>query len=380
VKSVHDIRFGVNYTPTKTWWYCWNDFHREWIAQDLDTISELEADHIRIFTLWPFFEPNATWVSPAHVKRLGVLMDLADERGLDVCVAVLNGWLSGYRFVPSWAGKKYGDKEEPRIFTDPEIWKATELYFQELSKQLRDRPNFIGFDIGNELNVCWLPKTTAQGDKWFYKVTELMDRLCPEQVHVNGVDHCPWLNEIAFSPEALAKRQKIIALHTWAFFTGALNRGGPLDAPSVNIAAAMTALAKGWAGDMSKPVWIQEYGAWIEQYDETEEQLLNYVVPKLLEQLTRRAWRAGANWFTWWCSHDLDRRLKFTEYEYSLGLITTEQKIKPCGTRFRELACELRKRGPCGEAVTIHTEPPRKRNDETSWKWILGWIEAQEKV
>ena len=63
-------RFGVNYTPTRQWYYCWNDFDADGIRRDLDTIAELGADHIRLQLIWPWFQPNPNWVSPAHLDRL----------------------------------------------------------------------------------------------------------------------------------------------------------------------------------------------------------------------------------------------------------------------------------------------------------------------
>jgi endo-1,4-beta-mannosidase len=95
-------RFGVNYTPTHAWWYCWNDFRADAIAKDLDAISCLGADHIRIMLVWPFFQPNPRVVSEVHLERLDTLLGLADERQLDVCVSLFVGWLSGYAFKPSY--------------------------------------------------------------------------------------------------------------------------------------------------------------------------------------------------------------------------------------------------------------------------------------
>lgn len=57
-------RFGVNYTPSYNWWYCWNDWHADPIKRDLDAIAALGADHLRIFPIWPFFQPNPKQVSP----------------------------------------------------------------------------------------------------------------------------------------------------------------------------------------------------------------------------------------------------------------------------------------------------------------------------
>ena len=34
-------RFGVNYTPSHNWWFCWNDWNPDPIKRDLDAIAAL---------------------------------------------------------------------------------------------------------------------------------------------------------------------------------------------------------------------------------------------------------------------------------------------------------------------------------------------------
>ncbi len=99
-------RFGVNYVPSRNWYYCWNDWSASAIARDLDRIVEVGADHIRIMTIWPYFQPNPRYVSGAHLDRLDELMHLAAERKLEVLVTLYTGWLSGYRFVPPFLEKE----------------------------------------------------------------------------------------------------------------------------------------------------------------------------------------------------------------------------------------------------------------------------------
>src|ERR1035437_7613443 len=41
-------RFGLNYTPSHNWWFCWNDWNSAPIKRDLDAIAALGADHLRI--------------------------------------------------------------------------------------------------------------------------------------------------------------------------------------------------------------------------------------------------------------------------------------------------------------------------------------------
>jgi hypothetical protein len=73
-------RFGVNYTPSHNWWYCGNDWDADPIKRDLDAVAALGADHLRIFPIWPFFQPNEEWVSPRHLERLDQLLTLMGAR------------------------------------------------------------------------------------------------------------------------------------------------------------------------------------------------------------------------------------------------------------------------------------------------------------
>ncbi|MCX6997466.1 MAG: hypothetical protein NTV49_10360, partial [Kiritimatiellaeota bacterium] len=159
-------RFGVNYTPTKNWFFFWNDFDADAVARDLDAIASLGMDHLRIFALWPHFQPKRAWVSPEHLKRLEQLMRLAAQRKLDVCVSMLNGWIAN-KLLPVF--------DEPgKFYTSATLFEAQTLYFTEVSKVVCGHANFLGFDIGNEMNCCWSAgRDTAAGDAWLDRIMTL---------------------------------------------------------------------------------------------------------------------------------------------------------------------------------------------------------------
>lgn len=123
-------RFGVNFTPSRSWWFCWNDWSPDPIKRDLDAISTLEADHLRILLVWPFFQPNQKWVSPAHLDRLDQLITLMGERHVDALVTVCTGQLSGWYFLPGFnrlsdgffTGRVALEAEE--LFVRSESWRA----------------------------------------------------------------------------------------------------------------------------------------------------------------------------------------------------------------------------------------------------------------
>ena len=80
-----------------------------------------------------------------------------------------------------------------------------------------------------------------------------------------------------------------------------------------------------------KIVWIEEFAACSEEMPEAD-------VPRWLEATVLAAIDEGVSWFTWWASHDVDRRFKFNRFEYQLGLITVNNQIKEQGRAFSRLA------------------------------------------
>jgi len=351
-------RFGVNYVPSKHWYYCWNDWDAAAIARDLDAIAGLSADHIRVMLVWPAFQPNPNYVSSAHLDRLEQLMTLAAQHGLDVLVTPLTGWLSGFAFRPPFL-------EDEAFYTSPKWLEAQLFFIRTLGTRLRTHANFLGFDVGNEINCAWSAKTTAEGDAWLKPIFAAMHAAAPGLPHVNGVDHQPWFKDTTFSPQALCHEQKIVAIHSWSFWTGAGKYGGPLDQPYTRLPAAMAALVRAYAGDVKKPIWLEEFGA-------CDQEMPSRDVARWMEIAVASAVAEGVSWFTWWASHDVPRNLDFHPFEYDLGLLDVNNRIKPRGEMFRHLA-----RRHAGTAVVFPERiapSPTTRDDETTWQWLRAWM------
>ena len=76
--------------------------------------------------------------------------------------------------------------------------------------------------------------------------------------------------------------------------------------------AGMAALARAYARDPHKPVWVQEFGASAEWMDRK-------VIPQFMERIIQAAMDVGVSWFTWWASHDISRKFELSSPEYELG-------------------------------------------------------------
>jgi endo-1,4-beta-mannosidase len=365
------IRFGLNYVPRKNWWYCWSDWDAKSIRDDFEAIAGLGMDHIRIQCLWPLFQPGMNFVSARLLDRLHELLDLAHGAALDVEVAVLDGWLSGYAFLPAWVTPLATDGSR-KIFTNPEIIEAEKLLFTAIGKSIGNHPRFLGFDLGNEVGVLQkidsLNNSVSQdeADNWATAMLLHCEKVCPGKFHVNGVDHTHWFADLGFSRQNLGQAGSATVVHCYAYWTGALDHYRYDQVGSLHLAEYMVELARAYQASDQRAVWVQEVGTSSEWMPEA------YISEYATTLLANAA--AGQNvWgFTWWCSHDIDPAMKgFLSLEYTLGVLDQQNRVKPLGTTLSTLADEWRKNPPAvisrSVALVIPDKGLSKKGDVADW-------------
>ena len=320
------VRFGVNYTPSEGWFHHWLDFDLDSVRADLDSIAALGLDHIRVFPLWPYFQPNRTLIRPRAVEQLVALADAAAERGLDVNVDGLQGHLSSFDFLPAWTRTWH----RRNLFTDPDALDGQENLLRTLAAALADRPNFIGMTLGNEVNQFSSgphpdPDRATPGeiDTWLTRMLAACEEGAPGRLHLHAEYDATWYqDDQPFTPGQAARHGAVTAVHSWVF-NGTAQRYGRTSVPSEHHAAYLVELSKAWADDPHRSVWLQEVGA-----------PAPLVPPEhaaaFTEATVANALDCPGLWgITWWCSHDVSRSLAdFPELEYGLGLLTNDRKPK----------------------------------------------------
>ncbi|MFB7911058.1 glycosyl hydrolase [Kitasatospora sp. NPDC056076] len=350
-------RFGVNYTPSKGWFHHWLDFDLDAVRADFDSVAALGLDHVRVFPLWPLFQPNRTLIRPRAVEQLTALVDAAGERGLDVAVDGLQGHLSSFDFLPAWTQTWH----RRNLFTDPEVLDGQAAYLRTLAGALRERPNFLGMTLGNEINqFSGAPHpdpdrcTPAEAEAWLRRMLTACEDGAPGRLHLHASYDAAWyLDEHPFTPWHSARLGGATAVHSWVF-NGTAQRYGAHSTATAQHAAYLVELSKAWADDPARPVWLQEVGAPAPHITAADAaRFTGATVEAVLD--CPDLWGV-----TWWCSHDVDRSLAdFPELEYSLGLLTTDRAVKPAGARLAEAAAEARRSWqppkPRGTAVVVAT-------------------------
>ncbi|MFB8776984.1 glycoside hydrolase 5 family protein [Streptomyces broussonetiae] len=320
------VRFGVNYTPSEGWFHHWLDFDLDSVRADLDSIAALGVDHVRVFALWPYFQPNRTLIRPRAVEQLIALADAAAERGLDVNVDGLQGHLSSFDFLPAWTRTWH----RRNLFTDPAVVDGQAAYLRTLAAALADRPNFIGMTLGNEINQFSAgphpdpdPATAPQIEAWLTRMLAACEEGAPGRLHLHAEYDATWYqSDQPFTPAQAARLGAVTAVHSWVF-NGTAQRYGRTSVPTEHHGAYLVELSKAWAGQPHRPVWLQEVGA-----------PAPLVPAEHAAAFTEATIKAVLDcpdlWgITWWCSHDVSRTLAdFPELEYGLGLLGSDRRAK----------------------------------------------------
>lgn len=353
------VRFGVNYTPSVGWFHHWLDFDLDSVRADLDSIAALGLDHIRVFPLWPYFQPNRTLIRPRAVEQLVALADAAAERGLDVNVDGLQGHLSSFDFLPAWTQTWH----RRNIFTDPTVVEGEAEYLRTLAAALADRPNFIGMTIGNEVNQFAAGPhpdpdhiTPEQAGAWLRRLLAACAQGAPGKLHLHASYDAAWYqDDQPFTPGHSARLGDMTAVHSWVF-NGTAQRHGRTGTATEHHAAYLVELSKAWADDPRRPVWVQEVGAPAPLiHAEHAAAFTEATVAGVLD--CTDVWGV-----TWWCSHDVARDLAdFPELEYSLGLLTNDRRTKPAGETLARIVEEQRPYAPAVRttALVVDTSPGR---------------------
>lgn len=320
------VRFGVNYTPSQGWFHHWLDFDLDAVRADLDSVAALGLDHIRVFPLWPYFQPDRALIRPRAVEQLVRLTDAAAERGLDVNVDGLQGHLSSFDYLPAWTRTWH----RRNLFTDPEVLDGQATYLRTLAAALADRPNFLGMTLGNEVNQFSAGPhpdpdraTTEEIDTWLERMLTACEKGAPGRLHLHAEYDATWYqDDMPFTPAQAARHGALTAVHSWVF-NGTAQRHGRISVPTEHHAAYLIELSKAWAGDPHRPVWLQEVGAPAPLIPAEH-------AAAFTEATVANALDCPDLWgITWWCSHDVSRDLAdFPELEYSLGLLTNDRRPK----------------------------------------------------
>lgn len=296
-------------------------------------------------------------------------MDLAGEAGLDVVVDGVQGHLSSFDFYPEWTRSWH----HRNVFTDPDAIAAQATLLRTLGRALGGRPNLIGLQLGNELNnlVEHNPVTVAEVDHYLDTLlAAARDGLgTPGLVTHSAYDAAWYGDDHPFTPRASARKGDLTTVHPWVFSGDCARRYGPRSPQVAHLAEYGTELAKAYADDPARPVWVQETGA-------PEPHIPAADAPGFARATVRNAAECAGLWgVTWWCSHDVDRSLAdFPELEYTLGLFDASGRPKPIAEALAETIAEPHAVQPRDTALILDCTPATRSVSGPGGAYFEAWM------
>jgi endo-1,4-beta-mannosidase len=364
------FRLGVNYWPRRKAMYWWADFDSDEVAGEFDVISSLGMSVVRIFLLWDDWQPTPDSVSPERLRDLGLVLDLASDRGLGLDVTFFTGHMSGPNWSPGWlldpdaashpsphvrqvvSGGGVVGGSYRNMFHDPTALSAEHLLIETVVGEYNDHPGVWMWNLGNEPDLFAHPHDSGAGRAWVEEMSDLVRSIDPVHPVTTGLHTDSLFADNGLRVDQIFAESDVAVMHGYPMYVDWAR--DPLDPDFVPyLCALVTALtgkpclAEEWGGCTSpgtsgSVVWEwTSYGMPREQFMAGEEAFAEYVaavLPRLVE--------VGSTGAFMWCFADYDSGLwdrppcdeGGAKHERHFGLVRPDGSLKPHAEVIRAFA------------------------------------------
>lgn len=338
---------GCNYWASHAGTAMWSDWRPEQVELDLRRLSEAGIEVIRVFPLWPDFQPiesmyagggrhhgyrfgeerlpddeaGRAGMSTAMLERFKQFTEIATRYNLKLIVGLITGWMSGRLFVPpALRGKP--------ILTDHDSIRWQVRFVSHFVRQLKSSSAIIAWDLGNECNVMEEVSSREDAFVWTAAIANAIKAGDGSRPLISGMH--------SLSPNGKWTMQDqgeltdILTTHPYPFWTEYMDFD-PLTTIRPTIHATVESLFYGQIGE--KPCFAEEMGTMGPMVC-SEEVAADFARTSMFSQ-----WAHGLSGLLWWCAND-QTKLRHAPYDWvacegELGLMTEEGRVKPV---LRELA------------------------------------------
>lgn len=334
---------GCNYWASHAGTNMWCDWKYAEVEQDFRQISEAGMQVIRVFPLWPDFQPIYQYYSgggslkevrfkdralgAAGPEKDGVslealdhfrqLADLAQKYNIKLVVGLVTGWMSGQLFVPpALEGKD--------ILTDPTsiMWQVKLV--RTMVREFKNHPAILAWDLGNECNVMGPVGDYQAAYVWTASVANAIKAEDTAHPVVSGMHSLSSDSHAKWRIWDQAELTDVLTTHPYPFWVEHANLDPANTIRTIMHSAAETRLYSDIGG---KPCMVEEVGIMgpLEANDKNKSAFLRSIL--------FNNWAHGNYGLMWWCAYD-QNHLQQTPYEWyaverDLGLFRTDRSQKP---------------------------------------------------
>ena len=379
---------GVNYWASHAGTNMWRDWRPDVVEKDFSVLAGYGTTVVRVFPLWPDFQPvsalrsaagdlrgygtgeekilapDSDGMDPEMLDRFQVMADLAEKYHLKLIVGLLTGWMSGRLFVPPVLDRL-------NLFTDPEALRWEGRFIRRFIGRFKSHPAIVAWEPGNECNcLSRLDDKAGEAASWHWLdfIVSSIRAADPSRPVYSGMHGCrrpdPNGNWNLFLQGELCDG---LTTHPYPLFTPHCGKSALNTLPAVLHSTAETLLYRGISG---KPAFVEEIGT-LGPGMLSKARTAAYLRTALLS-----AWVHDCRAFLWWCAFDQDHLdhapYRWQALERELGLFRADRQPHPAGV-------ELKRTVEWLNALPFDRLPPRRvdaavilSHNQEKWKTAYG--------
>lgn len=332
---------GCNYWASHAGTAMWSDWRPEVVEKDLRMLSQEGLQVLRVFPLWPDFQPidllyggggqakeyrfgeealpdtdaGKAGVSAVAMGRFEEFAALAEKHGLKLIVGLLTGWMSGRLFVPpALKGKD--------ILTDKTAIQWQIRFVKYFVKAMKDCKTILAWDLGNECNCMQGVESREDAWVWTASIADAIKSIDSSRPLVSGMHSLTPAGKWTMQDQG--ELTDILTTHPYPFWTPYCDYD-PINTIRPILHATAESLFYSDIG--RKPCFAEEIGN-MGPMVANESHSADFARASLMS-----LWAHGCHGFAWWCAND-QTELEHAPYDWfacegELGLITTKGRVKP---------------------------------------------------
>ena len=332
-----ELRIGCNYWASHAGMMMWRNWDGAQVEKDLDALAGHGVEILRVFPLWPDFQPitirrgfggnftewaqndgpfyNPEGVDEKMLARFRFLCDAAEKRGQKLVVGLITGWMSGRTFVPpAFDGRN--------VLVDPaaRMWQVR--FVRKFVRNLKDHPAIAAWDLGNECN-CLGGTSAEESWNWLNEIASAIRLEDPSRRVVSGMHSLSMDRNASWNMRMQGELMDVLTTHPYPLWTPDMNHE-PFNSLRNGLHATAESLL--YAGVSGKPCFVEEAGDMGRNVCSEARAAAN------VRMALCSSWAHGLGAYVWWCAFD-QGHLGFPPYtwtavECDLGLFGKDFRAK----------------------------------------------------
>lgn len=342
------FRIGCNYWASHAGMKMWSRWDAAQVEKDLDALADNGITVLRVFPLWPDFQPltaqyewagtfrewaqndgplkNPACVDEEMMRRFRDFCGMAERRNMKLVVGLLTGWMSGRLFAPPAL-------ERLNLVTDPSARMWEVRFVRHFVRETKDCAAIAAWDLGNECNCLSKTDSRSEAWSWLYEISSAIRLEDSSRPVVGGMHSLESSPDATWNLRDQGELVDVLTTHPYPLWTPDMNHE-PFNSLRNGLHAAAESLF--YAGVSGRPCFPEEAG------DMGRNVCSETRAAGNVRNALFTSWVNGLGAFVWWCAFD-QGHLDFPPYtwtavECDLGLFGKDYRVKPVLKEMRDFS------------------------------------------